>query len=156
MNYIIAAAITLIVVLCGIAVYYLVKLHQAKKAQQQAIAQGEAAWRDKQKEIASDLRFIASGMVQEQCEITEGCMRLTVLMDRLDENLRFKPEYSAIKAHFEATAHMPTHDAYKALTPKQRFELDKQRFSLEKKNKSAVLKDAKILATERFQVLELH
>lgn len=156
MVYLVAAAITVILVLSVIAAYYLIKLKQAKKAQEKAIAEGEAAWRKKQEEIASDIRFIANAMVQEQCEITEGCMRLTVLMDRLDDKLRFQPEFSAIREHFEATAHMPTHDAYKALKPKQRFELDKQRFELEEKNKTSVLKDAKILVTQKFQVLELH
>lgn len=156
MVYLITAAIAVIVILSGIAAYYLIKLKHAKKSQQKAIAEGEAAWRKKQEEIAADIRFIASAMVQEQCEITEGCMRLTVLMDRLDENLRFQPEFSSIRAHFEATAHMPTHDAYKALKPKQRFELDKQRFELEEKNKTSVLKDAQTLVTKKFQVLELH
>ncbi|EAT13763.1 DUF2489 domain-containing protein [Bermanella marisrubri] len=156
MVYLVTAAIAVIVILSGIAAYYLVKLKHAKDAQRKAIAEGEAAWRNKQEEIASDIRFIANAMVQEQCEITEGCMRLTVLMDRLDEDLRFQPEFSSIKAHYEATAHMPTHDAYKALKPKQRFELDKQRFELEETNKRAVLRDAKILVTQKFKALELH
>jgi len=156
MVYLITAAIIIVIALAATAAYYLIKLKQARRIQRKAIADGEAAWRKKQEEIASDIRFIANAMVQEQCEITEGCMRLTVLMDRLDENLRFQPEYTAIRAHFEATAHMPTHDTYKALKPKQRFALDKERFELEEKNKQSVLKDAKILVTQKFKALELH
>ncbi|WP_396586177.1 DUF2489 domain-containing protein [Bermanella sp. R86510] len=156
MTSLLIAGAAIITVLIAIAAYYLIKLSKARKEQAQAIAKNKAAWQAHRDDVAADIRFIASSMVQGQCEITEGCLRLGVLMDRLDESLQHKPEFATIRMHFAKTIHMPTHDAYKALTPKQQFKLDQERFTLEEENKEQVLKEAKVLAEHKFEILQMH
>ena len=90
-------------------------------------------------------------MIQGQCEITEGCLRLKVLMDRLDETLQEQEHFKAIIAHFQATSSMPTHKAYASLTRKEQFALDNKRYLLEHKSKEAILQEAKTLLKYDFQ-----
>jgi len=148
----IAAAIVLIV-LSAVAGHYLWQVRQMKRKQTEQIKQNQAAWREHQEELAKDLRFIANAMVQGQCELTEGCMRLQYLMDKLDEELKNKTEFHRIHQHYAETRHMPTHEAYKALDRKAQFKLDNERFRLEDKNREGVLEEASTLLSYRFERL---
>lgn len=144
----IAAAILLI--LSGVAAYYWIKLKQVRKQQQAQIAQNQKAWLDRQQELAADIRFIANSMLQEQCEITEGCMRLKVLMDHLDQDLAQKTEFQTLQFYYQQTLNMPHHEAYKALNRKEQFNQDKKRFALEDKYREQILIEAKHIAQYPF------
>jgi hypothetical protein len=153
MLYLVIIAIAILLALSAIAAYYLIKLRKTEQQQAQQIQQNQAVWQKHQDELAADLRFIANSMLQGQCEITEGCMRIKVLMDRLDEGLQHKPEFKTIQKHFAQTITMPTHDAYKALSKQEQFKLDKQRFSLEDENKEQVLVEVKTLSLYQFDTV---
>ncbi|GAA6133223.1 hypothetical protein NBRC116188_00120 [Oceaniserpentilla sp. 4NH20-0058] len=153
MLYLIIIGILILLGLAATAAYYVIKLRKVQAQQAQQIENNRQAWQKHRDELVSDLRFIANAMVQKQCEITEGCMRLAVLMDRLDDELQHKHQFSTIRAHFSQTAHMPTHEAYKALTRKEKFKLDNQRYALEEQNREQVLNEAKVLLEYRFDIL---
>ncbi len=144
-------AIAIILTLSVIAGYYLLKLRGVKQQQNEQIQLNRQAWLDSQEELAGDIRFIAKAMVQQQCEITEGCLRLKVLMDRLDETLQHQTQYQTIQLHYQKTAHMPHHQAYKALTKKQQFKLDQDRFELEGQHRQQILLEAKLLSDYQFK-----
>lgn len=154
MLYLTIVAIVILVVLSAIAAYYLIKLRKVKQEQSDQIQRNKIAWQKHRDELAADLRFIANAMLQGQCEITEGCLRIKVLMDRLDDELQHKPEFKTIQAHFAQTITMPTHEAYKALGKKEQFKLDRQRFALEEENKEQVLVEVKTLSTYKFDILQ--
>jgi len=153
MLYLIILAVAIVVVLSAVAIYYVVKLKRVQKQQAEQIKKNKEAWQAHRNELANDLKFIAQSMLQGQCEITEGCLRIVVLMDRLDEDLQHKPEFKTIREHFSLTVSMPTHQAYKDLSKQEQFKLDKQRYNLEAKNKEQVLEEAKILASYNFEIL---
>lgn len=153
MFYFIVLAILILLTLTIVAGYYLWQVRKLRKKQTEQQSLNQAAWKAHQEELAKDVRFIANSMLQEQCEITEGCLRLQYLMDKLDEGLKNKPEFQAIHMHCRQTAHMPTHEAYKALGRKEQFKLDKDRFALEEENREQVLKEATTLLTYRFERL---
>jgi len=117
---------------------------------------GQQAWLAKQQEIAQDIRFIANAMLQGQCEITEGSLRLIPLMNRFHQDLPFKADFARLLQHQQACSEMPINKAYKALSRKEQFKLDKQRFNLEAKNKDAILKEAKLLLNFRFDDSLIH
>lgn len=154
MVYLITAAIVIVVALSAVAAYYLIQLKRVKKAQAKQIQINKEAWQKHRDELAGDLRFIANAMLQGQCEITEGCLRLKVLMDRLDDELQHKPEFKTIQAHFAQTINMPTHEAYKALSKQEQFKLDKTRYNLEAQNKEQILIEVKTLAEYKFDILQ--
>ncbi len=145
----IAAAI--ILSLSTIAGYYLFKLRKIKQQQNEQILLNRQAWLDSQEELAGDIRFIAKAIVQQQCEITEGCLRLKVLMDRLDETLQHNVDYQTIQLHYQKTAHMPHHQAYTALNKKQQFKLDQDRIELENQHRQKVLLEAELLSDYQFK-----
>lgn len=148
--FIVLAVVTL-ATLSAIAAYYLIKVKQLNNQQNQLAQSNQQAWLDHQIELSKDLKFIANAMIQGQCEITEGCLRLKVLMDRLDETLQEQEHFKAIIAHFHATSSMPTHKAYASLTRKEQFALDNKRYQLEHKSKEAILQEAKTLLKYDFQ-----
>lgn len=150
MLYLVITAIIILLILSAVAGYYLLKLRKAKQLQAQQMQQNQDAWQKHRNELASDLHFIANSMLQGQCEITEGCLRIVVLMDRLDDELQHKPEFKTIQAHFAQTINMPTHAAYKALSKKEQFKQDKLRFSLEEQHKEQVLLEVKTLSEYKF------
>ncbi|OUR64016.1 hypothetical protein A9Q73_09145 [Bermanella sp. 47_1433_sub80_T6] len=143
--------IAIILSLSAIAGYYLLKLRKVKLQQNEQIELNRQAWLDSQEELAADIRFIAKAMVQQQCEITEGCLRLKVLMDRLDETLQHNGDYQTIQLHYQKTAHMPHHKAYTTLNKKQQFKLDQDRFELENQHRQKVLLEAKQLSDYQFK-----
>ena len=143
------AAIILLALSC-VAAYYWIKLKRVQNQQKAQIAQNQKAWLDRQQELAADIRFIANSMLQEQCEITEGCMRLKVLMDHLDQDLAQKTEFQTLQFYYQQTQNMPHHEAYKALNRKEQFSQDKKRFALEDKYREQILIEAKHIAQYPF------
>ena len=139
---IIIAALILLA-LSAVAAYYWIKLKNVQKEQAAQIAKNQQAWLDRQEELASDIRFIANSMLQGQCEITEGCMRLKVLMDHLDKDLANKTEFQTLQFYYQQTLNMPHHEAYKGLSRKEQFHQDKKRYSLEDKYREQILTEAK-------------
>jgi hypothetical protein len=154
MLYLIIAGVIIVTALSATAAYYLIKLRNVKSQQAQQIQHNKDVWQKHRNELAGDLRFIANSMLQGQCEITEGCLRIKVLMDRLDDELQHKPEFKTIQAHFAQTITMHTHEAYKALSKKEQFKQDKQRFALEQKHKEQVLIEVKTLSEYKFDILQ--
>lgn len=154
MQYLVIIAIAILIALGATAAYYVLKLRKVKQQQAEQIQRNKAAWQKHRDELAADLRFIANSMLQGQCEITEGCLRIKVLMDRLDDELQHKPEFKTIQTHFAQTISMPTHEAYKALSRQEQFKQDKQRFALEEANREQVLIEVKTLSEYKFDILQ--
>ncbi len=150
-SYLIYLAAIVILTLSIIATYYLLKLRSVNRQQALQAEQNQHAWEKYQDELITDLRFIARAMVQAQCDITEGCLRLKVLMDRLDETLQNNKAFTHIQQHYQKTSTMPTHKAYKALNKKQQFKLDQERLKLEALNGDAILAEVKNLMSFQFK-----
>lgn len=153
MFYLISIAVIILLALSAVAAYYIIKLRNVRQLQAKQIQQNKDAWQKHRNELADDLRFIGHSMLQGQCEITEGCLRIKVLMDRLDDELQNKPEFKTIQSFFAQAITMPTHEAYKALTRKEQFKQDKQRFALEEQHKEQILIEVKTLCEYKFDIL---
>jgi hypothetical protein len=79
--------------------------------------------------LFESIRLISLAMQQEQCALSEGCIRLTVLLDHLilPDNPDLPRLYAAIHDMHERIKHMPTHDARKSY-PRQTIEdMDEER-----------------------------
>ncbi len=80
-------------------------------------------------------------------ELSEGCIRIKVLLDHVDPTLHEQAPFSIFSTMYKATEHMPTHEARKKTDKKFIHKLDQQRFKLERDNKEAILS-----ASEAIQV----
>lgn len=146
----IIAALIIIAALAYYAWHLTTKVKKLHQAQQEEQAQAELQLRNRQLELLQDIRFIARAVLAEQCEITEGVLRIQYLMSALDPDAWQLDELATLRQHHEATAGMPILDAYKALPKKEQFRLDRERWTLEERHKPAVQRELQWLVSYRF------
>ncbi len=98
------------------------KVFQRQRARQNAIGARNAR-------LFESIRDISLAMQQRQCPLSEGCIRLTVLLDHLvlPDHPDFPRLYPAIHDMHERIKHMPTHDARKAFPPQVIEQMDEER-----------------------------
>ena len=77
-------------------------------------------------------------MLDEQVELSEGCIRLKVLLDHVAPNLHEDARFSIFNTMYESLKHMPTHEARKQTDKKTIFKLDQERFKLEEDNQETI------------------
>lgn len=128
------------------------KAAQLKDEEERLLAQENLDKRNNN--IITDIRFIAQSLVSEQCEITEGVLRIHHLADALDSDIMLQQKFSTLHQHFNTCKSMAIKEAYKALNKKLRFQQDQQRFRLEQDNKDQVLAEAQLLIQYSFDNLK--
>ncbi|TMN69490.1 MULTISPECIES: DUF2489 domain-containing protein [Pseudoalteromonas] len=150
MNMLILALCVGAVIIAGLAFYagqLLYKLSAQKKliAKEQAKQQAKLAQSrlERNAKLADSIHLIARAMHQEQCEYSEGCLRIWVLMSQYsfadDDDL--SKRYPGIFAMYEVVKEMPTHDARKKYSKKEIFKQDTVRWRAEESNAEAIKAD---------------
>ena len=91
-------------------------LSELKTSKALAQTAAEQKLRERQLDLLEDIRFIARSVLAEQCEITEGVMRIHYLLTGLDSATWQRDELATLREHQRATCGMPIMDAYKALS----------------------------------------
>ncbi|WP_204796076.1 DUF2489 domain-containing protein [Oceanisphaera litoralis] len=123
------AALTGGVIIVGLAVYagqLLARLKLQTQRQQQAITQ-------RNERILDSIRTIAMAMREDQCNLSEGAIRLTNLLNALQfvQPKAFAGEYPGIYDLYERVREMPTHDARKQFKRNEIMRMDLQRAGFE-------------------------
>lgn len=153
----IIVALFIILPLAGYAIYLSLKVRKHHKEHQQQIEEETRLAREntekRNNELISDIRFIAKSMQQEQCEITEGVLRIHVLADALDTDIMLQQPFETIHAHYLSVKEFPILDAYKALSRKEQFKLDSQRMKLEAANQEKILAEIEAIINHSFDSL---
>src|SRR5690554_3101152 len=145
----------IILALAGYAWYLFSKVRTLRKEQAAATHASEEKIKEFQQELIQDLRFIARAVLAEQCEITEGVIRIHFLISKLDPDAWLHESLSTTRQFYAATLDMPILDAYKALSKQEQFTLDNERFRLEKEHKDAIYKEFKWLVAFDFPAVKL-
>ncbi|GAA6152109.1 DUF2489 domain-containing protein [Pseudoteredinibacter isoporae] len=143
-------AVLVVLALAAYALYLhwqLRKQEQRRKVQLKAL-QVEA---DKQRDrINKSIQVIAAAMGSDQMTLTEGAMRLSVLLQSLGLSEEALTPYSSLFKLAEATAHIPILDEWKKLPLKQRLAFDQQREALEADYQELVMDSARQLINKNF------
>ena len=108
--------------------------HKAKlKAQQE----------QKNTKLADSINLIAKAMKEKQCEYSEGCLRVWVLMSQyvFESESNIESQYPAILKMYDVVKDMPTHDARKKYSKKEIFKMDSARWKAEKDLEEEIQKD---------------
>ncbi|EKE83398.1 DUF2489 domain-containing protein [Idiomarina xiamenensis] len=118
------------VVIIALAVYagmLLARLQQQNKRRRQAIDKRNA-------NLLESIVTIAKAMQQEQCPLSEGCLRIVVLLDHMVEQNKplYSERYPAMHAMYERIKHMPTHEARKQYPKAEIRRMDNEREGYEK------------------------
>ncbi|MFO7648825.1 MULTISPECIES: DUF2489 domain-containing protein [Halomonas] len=90
-----------------------------------------------------NLELVASALLQEQVDVTEGSWRCKVLLEILDPRLLERDAFRPFGEVHARTRHLHTHDARMALSPKERFKEDRERLVVEDELRGAVLEAAR-------------
>ena len=122
-------------------------MEQKKQAQQQALEKQQA---EHEQYLSNSIRILSQGIVDKQVTMTEGAIRISVLLDNLDVGDAVKEEYKVFYQLADATSHIPILDAWKQLTAKQRFAYDKERLTAEEKFSDFIIDAAKRLRNHPF------
>lgn len=122
-------------------------LEHKKQIEQQALQEQHAKH---VQYLINSIRILSQGILDKQVTMTEGAIRISVLMDNLDVNEAVRQEYNVFYQLVDATAHIPILDAWKNLTAKERFAFDKERLAAEEKFGDFILDAAKRLKSHPF------
>jgi len=134
------------IVIAGLAAYagkLLSQLAQQNKniaAQQLAKQQKIEASNTK---ISESIRLIAKAIVEQQCELSEGAIRISRLLETFhaDGDANYPQQFPAIHQLDQHLAQYPTHQAYKALKRQERMRFDVKRAQWEQELKEPITKE---------------
>ena len=103
------------------------------------------------KNISQSIQTIAKALEQQQCNLSEGCIRLFHLLEALPikEKPDFSQQFPGIYSHYEQVKNLPTHEARKAQSKRETKFQDLQREELEAKMESQILQDVSVLKSFR-------
>jgi len=136
-------AAVVIAILTGVAVYYLKKAKAAEAKQKQE----QQEWQEKVKaqriRVNKSIQIIAQSMFGDELTMTEGAIRIRVLLDGLQVEEPIKEEFSAFYQFSDAVDHIPILEEWKKLSTKKKMGFDNERAKLEKTHNEFVMDAAK-------------
>ncbi|MFZ7108895.1 DUF2489 domain-containing protein [Avibacterium avium] len=112
---------------------YAVKLLRALKSQKQTLENARLA---RVKRLKESIEIIARAMQNGDCNLSEGAIRLKMLLDPLGLKIT---TYPALAELYDVVKEMPTHQARKELKKNERMRLDLTRESAEAELESKIL-----------------
>lgn len=133
-------------VIIGVLGYVAWQMQQKVKQLEEKQHQREVEQIELKDKTRQSIRLLAHGMVNDQLTLTEGCIRISALLDSLYIESTDKKPYEAIYQLAEKTHHIPKLDAWKALSKQEQMDYDIERVNLEQKYSLAVKEAATALA----------
>lgn len=132
------------VVIIGALAYYAGRLLAQLKQQNQRRSD---ALNQRNINLLESITTIAKAMEQGQCPLSEGCLRLVVLLDLRTESLEaaYAKRYPHIHDMYERIKHMPTHEARKKYPKQDIRKMDKEREGYEEQLEDVILNDVRQL-----------
>lgn len=128
------------IIVFALSIYLGIVLNQLrlqKKQQDLVIEQLKEKEEKRLVYINESLRVISLAVTQDQCEISEGCIRIKNLLDEL-EDFRQLDQLSYFHTAYEDFKQFPFLDDRKALTKQERFKQDNKRFLFEEQHMQGI------------------
>ncbi len=138
-----------LVIIAGLIIYSTMLFMQLKaqsSAQTQSQKEQQTALQAHDAKLLTSVTMIVKAMQQQQCGLSEGCWRLSVLLDSLKTVAGFEHQFSAIYGFYNKIKHMAILDNRKKLEKKQRMKEDYERIRYEAEYQDAVMRDLALLA----------
>lgn len=149
-NYIIFIACLIVVILAIVAFYMQRQVHKMEKEKAQQQQELEGLKENHQQYLNNSIQILAQGITDEQVTMTEGAIRISVLLDNLNIDETTREEYSAFFQLAEATSHIPILSAWKKLPKKEKARFDKERAEKEGQYKEFILDAAQRIKGKQF------
>ena len=126
------------VIIIGLTIYAL----RLRKEVRRREAFHEDELRRAHENCLENLEIVASALVQEQVDITEGAWRCKLLLDIIDPQLIERPSFQPFGEVYRSTQHLHTHSARGELSPRDRMREDRERLAVETEWREPVLQAA--------------
>ncbi|WLQ13721.1 DUF2489 domain-containing protein [Hahella aquimaris] len=118
--------------------------HRQLEAEQQTRTEANRA------HAIESITVLARCILSDQVELSEGSIRIKVLLDAVDPSLHEQEPYAIFSKIYRETEHMPTHGARKQVDKRFLFKLDKQRWDLEEKYREQIIDASKAILEHSF------
>lgn len=148
-----------LLIIIPLAIYAGMLLSRLKKQtanQQKAEQERQMALKQHDTKILNSVVIIVRAMKEEQCDLSEGCWRISVLLDSLKLSSELADQFPSIYALYNGIKHMPILAERKELPKQKRMKLDFERMKLEAELKPKIQQDVDQLhqyANERLSVI---
>lgn len=129
--YAMVAGIVVIALLAAYAAQLFRQLAKQKKQQQQSQLAHQQGLEHHDHKVLASVLLISRAMQAKQCDYSEGCWRLAVLLDSLKTSHGLDQQFPAIFKLYNKIKHLTILDKRKQLPKKQRMQEDFQRLTLE-------------------------
>lgn len=143
--WIVVLAVVLIVALSGVALYMWRKVWLQDAENAQKIAEENQKHLTAQAYIVESLTVICHTLLRGEMNISEGAIRLKVLLDNLDEPERGDIAFEAINTLHDAVSRFDTHEVRKALPKIERRLQDAKREAVEVAHEAEFMVDVESL-----------
>ena len=99
--------------------------------------------------ISQSIQTIANALEQQQCNLSEGSIRLFHLLEALPvkDKPDFSQQFKGLYSLYDQVKDLPTHKARKAQTKRETKQQDLQREEWESQFESQILNDVSVLKT---------
>lgn len=148
-------AVMVVLVLVSVAIYYHWRLYRQRgqiEKRQRELEQERAAQKQR---VLKSIEIICRAMVSDQVTITEGCIRVSVLLRSLNLSEQQLSVYSVFFDLESATAHIPILDDWRKLSRKQQNVFDNERENIEEKYRDFVVDAAQRFLTQGIPVYDI-
>lgn len=142
--------LAIVLVLAAIAVYYRKRVRELEKSQQLRRDEQKAEHDAQRLRVNRSIQIIAQGLINEELSLTEGAIRIKMLLESLSIQPDVRETYVAFYHLADATAHIPILEAWKALSTRKKLEFDRQRQQFESDHREFVLDAAQRILGEQF------
>jgi hypothetical protein len=155
--YTIILAIVIIAALSFYASKLLQQLAKQKKMQQQAELARQKGLALHDHKVFASVLIITRAMKEEQCDFSEGCWRLSVLLTSLKMSRELELQFPSIFKLYNEIKHLSILDGRKQLDKSQRMKQDYQRMTIEAQLHSEIVIELDLLqqyTVERMSILK--
>lgn len=128
LNWLVLAGLAIIIPLAVYAAILWRQVHRRNQAQ-------SSLQREREERLAADIEFLAQSLSTGQVPPIEGAIRIKVLLDNYTGPRRATLDLAIFETVYDATAHIPTHQAWKELPRAQRRAHEEEMATIEQNHK---------------------
>lgn len=151
-TYVLISALVMVCVGLGVYIVYLLRQNKQRKQKYTDVSDAYAASALKQRTYLIDsIRIISRGILEEQCPLVEGCIRIKVLLDNLSPQMHQQDSLAVIELVYGKTAHIPMLDEWKSLSSEQKRVYQQEMDLVEQQHAEAIQAAAKFLRDYPFE-----
>lgn len=136
------------VMVCAVLAVKIAKQLRFLGLHKQELASSKAKLQANKEKLRESIRILCSSMIDDQVEISEGCMRVKILLDHLDARLHHDEVLGIFNQVYDRLESMPRFKERKTVNRKILDKLDQTRFSVEDEYRDRVLTACRALLSE--------